>query len=591
MSSSENRGPAETDLKRQIADRSNAIARNPRDSRAYRDRGLFHARMHGYDQAMADLDKALSLDPTDAHAYGLRGLVWEKQGNTVRAIADFDKAIKLSPGSAHIYESHRDRATAANTLGEILQESPPPNPQIIAGGDFNLLQNPFVIFGLPPTAVAQEIIYAYEDAALDDAETPEILLRAQQILLTPRLRVDAEISGFLDVDHESAERIVKDVKSGFDLDRMAQEIDSLHALPRSNVISHFGSARALKEGDLLRLIEAQATIAIGSVCEAINEAREGAAAGKVDREVVSGALSRLETRQVKAVVEKLGFETRSLHIFVAFVERVLASRNFAEIHKLDGYIQAFIQVASAELSRQREQVVASCDSIRSDPKDEIAIERLFTSLTNCNEILRPIQAFETHMNREDASTREMYTSVRELILWLANERNEFDTASRLVKKCLVVFVHLPRAIVQLEEESETLVSLKTQQLAETLLEKIAAVCEEAQKTHRPLEQEVIRNGFGPLSKGIAKSLYDEFVIAVKITKETPISDVPWRLVRDGPRHHGEPAWAGGGRHGHACQWHSRTPGFGDHAEGETQSRRPPHHGRRGQGLRYRRSRG
>ncbi len=31
--------------------------------------------------------------------------------------------------------------------------------------------------------------------------------------------------------------------------------------------------------------------------------------------------------------------------------------------------------------------------------------------------------------------------------------------------------------------------------------------------------------------------------------------------------------------GHACQWHRRTPGFGDHAEGETQSRRPPHHGR------------
>jgi hypothetical protein len=40
-----------------------------------------------------------------------------------------------------------------------------------------------------------------------------------------------------------------------------------------------------------------------------------------------------------------------------------------------------------------------------------------------------------------------------------------------------------------------------------------------------------------------------------------------------------PAWAGGGRQGYARQWHRRTPGFGDHAEGETQSRRPPHHGR------------
>ena len=41
----------------------------------------------------------------------------------------------------------------------------------------------------------------------------------------------------------------------------------------------------------------------------------------------------------------------------------------------------------------------------------------------------------------------------------------------------------------------------------------------------------------------------------------------------GPRHHGEPAWAGGGRHGHARQWHRRTPRFGDHAEG--QDAKPP----------------
>ena len=47
----------------------------------------------------------------------------------------------------------------------------------------------------------------------------------------------------------------------------------------------------------------------------------------------------------------------------------------------------------------------------------------------------------------------------------------------------------------------------------------------------------------------------------------------------GPRHHGEPAWAGGGRHGHARQWQRRAPRLGDHAQSQEQSRRPPHHGR------------
>ena len=36
---------------------------------------------------------------------------------------------------------------------------------------------------------------------------------------------------------------------------------------------------------------------------------------------------------------------------------------------------------------------------------------------------------------------------------------------------------------------------------------------------------------------------------------------------------------GGGRHGHARQRHRRTPSLGDHAEGQKQSCRPPHHRR------------
>ena len=47
-----------------------------------------------------------------------------------------------------------------------------------------------------------------------------------------------------------------------------------------------------------------------------------------------------------------------------------------------------------------------------------------------------------------------------------------------------------------------------------------------------------------------------------------------KLSPDGPRHHGEPAWPGGGRQGHACQWHRRTPGFGDHAEGDKRAKPP-----------------
>ena len=49
------------------------------------------------------------------------------------------------------------------------------------------------------------------------------------------------------------------------------------------------------------------------------------------------------------------------------------------------------------------------------------------------------------------------------------------------------------------------------------------------------------------------------------------SSVTWRC------HHGEPAWVGDRRHGLPCQRHCRAPRFADHAQGQSQGGRPPHH--------------
>ena len=99
---------SDVDLDQKIIDRSRAIALEPNNAKAHRDRGLLHARKRAYDLAMSDLNKALLLDPNDAHTYGLRGLVWEKKNDSARALADLEKAILLDPVNAAIYRSHRE---------------------------------------------------------------------------------------------------------------------------------------------------------------------------------------------------------------------------------------------------------------------------------------------------------------------------------------------------------------------------------------------------------------------------------------------------------------------------------------------------
>src|SRR5205807_1215973 len=115
---------------------------------------------------------------------------------------DFDEAIRLAPHDAILFRSHRDRVFSENLSGPI------------AGGDFNIFKNPFVLLGLPPTAGPAAIKEAYEDAIEDDVDDADLLMRAQQTLLTPRLRIEAEVGGFLDVDPNLATQIVSDIRAG-----------------------------------------------------------------------------------------------------------------------------------------------------------------------------------------------------------------------------------------------------------------------------------------------------------------------------------------------------------------------------------------
>ena len=520
---------AAADLERKIADLADSIAMNPNDGDAYRARGLLYGRKQDYERAINDFDKALSLNPNDARAYGFRGLVWQRKSENKRAIADFDKAIELDPANASVYQIHRERSlNEANAT----QPSSNVNTSAHAGNRFNLLLNPFVLLSVAPNAATQVIKQAYEDALEDGIAPADDLQRAQQLLLTPRLRVDAEIGGFLDVAPDLAKQIITLLKKGAAYNELKDALNSLHALPRSNVLAHLGSASPMGVAELLQLLETQATIAIGSVHDAVNEVREEAGSGKADRDTITDALVRLEERQTRAVLDTFVGGAAFAATFTTFVERVLADGDASLITKLDTYIRAYSQAASPELSRRREMVVAACDAVRKDPKNRDAVDQITIALHHWNEIEQPLQLFEAHMNREEPHGRDLYFHVRDLCLWLANEKAEYETAKRITQACADVFSNLPRSLGQMQEESEQLTQLRNQQTAVTLLTPLSKVCEEAQQNHRGLEREVLRNGFCSSSLGIAKILFDEFANGVAITSATDVADLPWRLVRD-----------------------------------------------------------
>ena len=258
---------------------------------------------------------------------------------------------------------------------------------------------------------------------------------------------------------------------------------------------------------------------------------QNSGSGKIERDAIAEALFRLQERQTKSVVETLVEGPEFAERFVEFVKGALTKADVAQITKLDLYIRAYNNAVAPELSRRREKVVSSCDAVRADPHNRKAVDELARYLRGWNKIARPLQLFEAHINREEPQARDLYILVRDLCLWLANEKNEYETAKVITKTCADVFDKLPRAIGQMQEEGEILARLQNEKAAAALLTPLGKACEEAQQNHRKLEKELLRGGFGSISGGIAKTLFVEFANAVEITKATDVADLPWRMIR------------------------------------------------------------
>ena len=343
---------SEVELDQRIGRLSRAIQLNPRDAKAYRSRGLLQARKEAYDAAISDLNHALSLNSEDAASHAFRAIIWQKKNNSERAIADFDRAIELDPANADLYRAYREK-----TLGEADRAQSPStvNTKPRAGNRFNLFLNPFVLLDVAPTATAQDVKQAYKDAVEDGLASADDLQQAQEVLLTPSLRIDAEVGGFFDVAPDLAKHIIGELKKGATKQELADALTSLHTLPRSNVMAHLGSTSPMGVADLLQLLQTQATIAAGGVYDAISKARWEAGTGTIARDAVEDALARLEERQTNAVIDPFVNDFAFAANFAASVKRVLGNKNPSLITKLDRYIRAY---------DQREMVIEACDALR-----------------------------------------------------------------------------------------------------------------------------------------------------------------------------------------------------------------------------------
>jgi tetratricopeptide (TPR) repeat protein len=115
---------SKNDIDNAIADWNSAINRDPRDARAYRQRGGAYFKKGDFSLAIADYSRAIELEPKEAKGYFNRGLVYQARDERTKAIADFTTVVTL----ANDPEATRDAKTR---LAELQPSAP---ERVTAGG-------------------------------------------------------------------------------------------------------------------------------------------------------------------------------------------------------------------------------------------------------------------------------------------------------------------------------------------------------------------------------------------------------------------------------------------------------------------------
>jgi tetratricopeptide (TPR) repeat protein len=99
-----------------------AIRLNPRDSVAYRERGLAHRRLREYDQAIADYTEAIKIEPKDAVAYNNRAAVRYLKGDADGANADATEALRIDPKYPLAYKNRALAYTAKRNFERSVED-------------------------------------------------------------------------------------------------------------------------------------------------------------------------------------------------------------------------------------------------------------------------------------------------------------------------------------------------------------------------------------------------------------------------------------------------------------------------------------
>ncbi len=393
---------------------------------------------------------------------------------------------------------------------------------------FDLLNNPFSMLRIEPTADMDKITDAFDDAVADRIASEADLTATREIIINPRLRTAAELSFLIDTPAREAAAILNELRSKSAFNDLFRVADRLAPLSKANLLAHVAAHQPANADLLFALVDAQAQIDPKIVHSKLESVRRAAGIIIPSLDTVRDQLHELVSLQAKATFASFPTPRASVGPVEECTKRILAAADPDRVDALDGVMREFGQIIAPELSKIEEQFRSTAKNLLRRPNDLSLVPLLSNQLRSWSELARPLLELDAYKGRDEGRARQLFNEVRSLSIDLANEHQRFDSALSISKCSAEHFKLLPRAAEQLKED---LAVLEDRSAEEHIVPLKKLIDELRSSGLAMLLSDLKKSGFGEASTRETKELWKSFSGAVAKVQKTTAADLPWVLLQ------------------------------------------------------------
>lgn len=393
----------------------------------------------------------------------------------------------------------------------------------------NLSQNPFAVLEVTPRDDKSKIAIALEEKLSEGEIDEHQLMHAQKELMVSKPRLNSELSWFPNLPPNRSSEILNFIIKR-DFKKIVEILETTEGISQANLAAFLCSSGKGNPKILNKLFEAQSAYSEHTLLDDINANRAISKFPDVPQPLIAEALVSIKSLHSEAALKVIIEGEHPGQIFTkiveSYVEQEREIRDFLEdvAERFDSW--------SVPILRDYEEKI---DQISTEMKEsseplESKINELTTFLKEWDDYSQPRQLIFQAKGLDEPRAKNLYPKMRDICLWLSNEKDEHELSLEFAKSLNEVFPELRSVADQIGDDIQSLENLVEQANADKDFEDLIKIMEEIFADEKSFCKSVGKGHFRAKGKGLAGRLYIEFQKAVKLSKGNSHESMPWELI-------------------------------------------------------------